>query len=57
MFTTILKKFQTKFPKVNLLKLIYLLARHIELDTDEHVSMTMKIINELCGNDGKKYVN
>ena len=55
MFTAILKKFQSNFPDVDLSKLIYYFERHIELDADEHGPMAMKMIDELCGNDDKKW--
>ncbi|MVO10044.1 DUF3050 domain-containing protein [Flavobacterium sp. TP390] len=55
MFTAILKKFQANFPDKDLSKLIYYFERHIELDTDEHGPMAMKMIEELCDNDAKKW--
>jgi len=55
MFTAILKNFQANFPKTDLSQLIYYFERHIELDTDEHGPMAMKMITELCGEDPKKW--
>jgi hypothetical protein len=55
MFTEILKQFQSKFPNYKLDKLLYYFERHIELDADEHGPMAMIMINELCGEDPKKW--
>lgn len=55
MFTVILKNFQINFPDTDLSKLIYYFERHIELDSDEHGPMAMKMITELCGTDQQKW--
>jgi len=55
MFTEILEKLQNNFPETNLKQLIYYFKRHIELDEDEHGPMAMKMIEELCGTDAKKW--
>jgi hypothetical protein len=55
MFTVILKNFQVSFPDIDLGKLIYYFERHIELDSDEHGPMAMKMITELCGTDEQKW--
>jgi hypothetical protein len=55
MFTEILEKLQENFPNTNLDPLIYYFKRHIELDEDEHGPMAMKMIEELCGDDQKKW--
>jgi hypothetical protein len=55
MFTEILKNFQKNFPEIDLSKLIYYFERHIELDAKEHGPMAMKMIEELCSTDQKKW--
>lgn len=55
MFTEILKNFESNFPEIDLRPLVYYFERHIELDADEHGPMAMRMIDELCGNDLKKW--
>ena len=54
MFVEIVKKL-TKSEDLNSDLLIYYLDRHIELDGDEHGPMALKMIDNLCGNDIKKW--
>lgn len=55
MFTAIIKNLQQNFPEADLSNLLYYFERHIELDGDDHGPMAMKMIDELCGDDEKKW--
>ncbi|MFZ0491541.1 MAG: DUF3050 domain-containing protein [Salegentibacter sp.] len=55
MFSSIIKSVQQNFPEEDLKLFKYYFDRHIELDDDEHGPMAYKMMEQLCGNDDKKW--
>ena len=54
-FTGILKALGNNFPEARLEKLIYYFEHQIAIDINEHSPMSMKMVEELCGNDTAKW--
>ena len=52
MFTAIVNEYNTEN---NLDKFVYYLERHIEIDGDLHGPLALKMMDELCGKDIKKW--
>jgi hypothetical protein len=54
MFIQILREMQSRGQK-NISKLLYYLERHIEVDGDDHGPISLKMIEELCGDNDQKW--
>lgn len=54
MFVEIVRKFNAQ-PNKDLSKFVYYLDRHIDIDGDVHGPMALKMINDLCADDQKKW--
>jgi hypothetical protein len=55
MFLKIIQKSKTDSTDQRYSKLLYYLNRHIEIDGDEHGPISLKMVENLCGDDTKKW--
>jgi hypothetical protein len=55
MFIEILREMKTQGQE-NISKLLYYLERHIEIDGGDHGPISLRMIEEICGDDDEKWL-
>jgi hypothetical protein len=54
MFIEIVKKLKAEAPD-RMHRFLYYLERHIEVDGEDHGPLSLRLMDEVCGNDPKKW--